>query len=65
LEQGPLVRHNAGSYRIRYLINLDTGGVANLNALDDLDPISPAEIRGWERDLDCPIPKPWDAHEEP
>lgn len=62
IERSPDVKGEAyAPYTVRFLINPDNGGTANLGVLRDDEPVFPDEVRGWERDLDCVIPKPWDG----
>ncbi len=60
LESGPVIKGDHDTYRLRYLRNPETSGIANLSRLDNDTPISPEEVHGWERDLGLIIPKPWD-----
>lgn len=57
---GPEAEGDHDTFRIRYLINPETGNTANLGRLEDDTQVSQAEVEGWERDLGCTIPKPWD-----
>jgi hypothetical protein len=57
---GPEIVGGHDAYRTRFIQNPETGGVADLGRLEDDTPVSPDEVRGWERDLGCIIPKPWD-----